>query len=118
MATEPGADGTLNVRNTSVLASPYSQALINFAAAGANIIIPALARQIIRVYRLKLVVQGTTVLNFQDGNTVIDGPLSFVANGAMVLDNSGVPWYTAFGAFIINSLSPVQVGGNVDYIQS
>ena len=95
----------------------FTTAPINFSASGDNIIIAAVSGLIIRVLRIKLSFSGNTNILIKDGATVLDGPLFFLANGGMVLDNSSVPWYTAQGNFVINSSNAVQVGGNVDYLQ-
>ena len=53
--------------------------------------------QIIRVFRLKLSFQAATTILIKDGANILDGPLFFLANGGMVLDNTGIPWYTRRG---------------------
>ena len=95
----------------------FSTQPINFSGSGDQIILPAAHGLIIRVFRLKLSFQAATTVLIKDGTTILDGPLFFTANGAMVLDNSGIPWYTTQGNFVINSSNAVQVGGSVDYLQ-
>ena len=95
----------------------FSSLPINFSGSGDQIILPAVSGQIIRVFRLKLSFQAATTILIKDGANILDGPLFFLANGGMVLDNTGIPWYTAQGNFVINSSNAVQVGGNVDYLQ-
>lgn len=83
--------------------------------------VAAITGQIIRVYKMFLVVGGTTNLTFQDGTTALSGALPFVANGSIILDNSGTPWFTTSvgNAFNIgNSGSSVQVSGTVYYTAS
>jgi hypothetical protein len=104
--------------------NPFEQLDINFSSSGDNIIVPSLAGAKVRVYRMKILVAGATSISIKSGaGLVLDGPLSFAANQGMILDFTGIempPWYeTATGsALIINSSSGVQVGGNLDYIQS
>lgn len=80
--------------------------------------IAGVAGQIIRVYKLFLVVGGTTNLTFQDGPTALSGAIPLVANGSVTLDMDGQAWFTTSvgNAFNIgNSGSSVQVSGTVYY---
>jgi hypothetical protein len=73
---------------------------------------------IIRVYKLFLVVGGTTNITFQDAGTALSGPLPMVANGSIVLDMDGTPWFTTSsgnGFLIASSGSSIQVSGVVYY---
>ncbi len=97
-----------------------SRAAITFSGSGDNALVAAVAGQIVQVYRIFFVVGGTTNLTFKDGaSTSLSGAMPFIANGAMVLDNSGDPWFTttAGNAFILNSSSGVQISGTVYYLQ-
>lgn len=101
-------------------ASPFSQAVISFAAAGDNIVIPNVAAQVTRVYGLELVVAGATNLTFKDSTpTSFSGALPFGANGSEIKDRGNYPWYVCGTAkdFIINSSAAVQVSGTVWYTQ-
>ena len=85
-------------------------------------LLPAVAGvtgQIIRVYKLFLVVGGTTTLTFQDGSTGLSGGLPMVVNGSIVLDMDGQPWFkTSSGnAFNISNSGNLQVSGTVYYTQ-
>lgn len=73
--------------------------------------------KVIRVYRIVLVVGGTTNITFQDASTAVSGPFPMVANGSIVLDIDGTAWYaTSLGnAFNIANSGTVQVSGNVYY---
>jgi hypothetical protein len=74
--------------------------------------------KIIRVYKLFLVVGGTTNITFQDGTTALSGPVPLIANGSITLDMDGQAWFTTSvgNAFNIgNSGSSVQVSGTVYY---
>jgi stringent starvation protein B len=73
--------------------------------------------KVIRVYRIVLVVGGTTNITFQDGNNAVSGPFPMVANGSIVLDIDGTAWYaTSLGNdFVIANSGTVQVSGNVYY---
>ena len=83
--------------------------------------VASISGQIIRVYKLFLVVGGVTNLTFQDGTTALSGALPFVANSSIALNMDGNPWFTttAGNAFNIgNSGSGVQVSGTVYYTAS
>jgi len=104
--------------------NPFTQTDINFNGAGDNTIVAGATGKQTKVFRLKLVVAGATSISIKDGaGTVLDGPWAFGANQGIVLDFTGIwmpPWYTTLAGndFIINSTNAVQVGGNLDYVQS
>ncbi len=70
------------------------------------------------IYRLFLVVGAVTNLTFQDGATVLSGPLPMIANGSIVLDIDGTAWFgTSPGnPFNIANSGGVQVSGTVYYM--
>lgn len=104
--------------------NPLTQADINFSSSGDNIIVAGMAGQIIRVFRMKLLVSGATIISIKNGTgIVLDGPFSFSANQGMILDFTSIdmpPWYTTSpgNSFVINSATGFQVGGSLDYLQS
>jgi len=73
--------------------------------------------QIIRVYKIFLVVGGATNITFQDGSTALCGALPMLANGAISLPNDGTPWFTTSSgnAFNIANSGGAQVSGIVYY---
>jgi hypothetical protein len=77
----------------------------------------AVTSQIIRIYKLFLVVAGTTNLQFQDGTTALSGAIPMVANGAVTLDLDGQPWFTCSkgNAFTISNSGGIGVYGTVYY---
>ena len=89
------------------------------SAAGGDIPAPAAAGagQIIRVYKLFLVVTGATSITFKDGSTALSGAMALAANGAITLDLDGQPWFVCSpnSAFNINSSASTQVSGTVYY---
>ncbi len=94
---------------------------INFNTSGDNVLLEGIVSKKIYCYRLYLVVADDTELTFKDGIlSDLSGPLPMLANGAMVLDLSNVPWYqTSSGNdFILNSTSDVQVSGTLYYQQT
>lgn len=97
-----------------LLTAPVTSASSTIAA------IAAVSGQIIRVYKLFLVVGGTTNLTFEDGNNALSGAVPMVANGSITLDMDGTPWFTTSvgNAFNIANSGSVQVSGTVYYTVS
>ena len=73
------------------------------------------ASQWLRVYKLFLVVGGTTTIIFQDGTTNLCGGLPMVANGSITLDMDGTPWFSCSQGnnFTIANSGNLQVSGTV-----
>ena len=108
MSLQP-AYGTLLLRSS-----------ISFATTGDNVIVAAVAGQIIQVYRIFLITTTAITLTFKDGaGTTLTGGLPLAANGAITLDHSGDPWFvtTAGNAFILNQSGTSQISGAVWYTQ-
>src|SRR5262252_4472652 len=84
-------DGSLNIEMQPSTIVRLSEAIINFTATGDNIIVPAAAGQVIRVYRYFLVVGSATNLTFKDGTTVLTGPINLASNEAMVFTLDTAP---------------------------
>jgi hypothetical protein len=96
------------------------RSVMNFSGSGDNTVIAAVASQIIRVYRLLLVITTGTAVSFKDGaSSVLAGPMPIGSNGAIVLDFSGDPWFvtTAGNAFIINEGTGSASGGAIWFTQ-
>lgn len=114
----------MSARTSLNVPNPFQQLPINISAGGDNTIIAGIANKQIKVFRLKLLTAGAVVILVKDGpGTVLDGPLSFSSNEGMVLDwpgYDGPPWYTTSPGndFVMNLSTGVQIGGNLDYIQS
>lgn len=106
-----------NIQTAGVI----KNAAISFAGAGDNIVVAAVASQIVHVYRLFFIVGGATNITFKDGAGIfLTGAMPFLANGYMVLDPTDCPWLetSAGNVFIINSSNAVQVSGALGYRQS
>lgn len=95
---------------------PILPAVINSSAATVPAV-AAISGNIIRVYKIFFVVGGTTNLTFEDGSTALSGPMPFVANGSLVLDMNGTPWFTTSSgnAFNILNSGAASVNGTVYY---
>ena len=89
-------------------------AVINFATASTNVIVPGVPGQRINVMKIFLTIVGSTTLTFEDGTTPLTGPMTL---SAMALDYDGCPWWTTSkgNGFSINSSNPVQVSGSLQY---
>ena len=92
------------------------RAVINFSTSGDQTIVAADSANRIVVHRIWLVVAGATSLTFKD-SLASPGAASMAANGALVFDATGEPWFCTNinQAFIINSSNAVQVSGVVHY---
>ena len=94
---------------------------INFSGAGDNSVIPNSPGLLIRVYRIWFVVAAVTNITFKRGSTLLSGAAPFQANGSLVFDFTGEPWWNTLSdqeAFIINSSNAVAVTGQVYYEQT
>lgn len=89
---------------------------INFATSGDNTIISADTINRILIHRLWFVVAAATNLTFKD-NLSSPAAVPMSANGALVFDASGEPWFVTDPntAFIINSSNAIQVSGEAYY---
>ena len=103
----------------ATLGASVTQAAINFAASGDNIVIAGAAGKRIKVLQLFYVVGAITNITFKSGTTALSGALNYPAAAAQVQDFIQLPINCNVGdAFILNSSSNVQVGGIVWFIQS
>lgn len=93
-----------------------NRAAINFASSGDNTIVSSDPINRIIIHRLWFVVGAATNLTFKD-NLPSPAAVPMAANGALVFDLSGDPWFITDPntAFIINSSVAVQVSGEVYY---
>lgn len=97
-----------------------NSAAVSFAAGGDNTVIAAITDTRIMVHRLFIVVAGATNITIKNGSTSLTGAMPFAANGALVLDISGEPWFAVSkgSAFVVNLSAGVQVSGTVYYATS
>jgi hypothetical protein len=111
-----------------VAVEPYLQtvpqltsAAVNASAAGNNALVAAVAGQIIRVYRLLIVIAAADTMYFRDGaaGAALTGLMSMSQYGSIVLDHDGEPWFTtsAGNAFVLNMTAGVQASGRIYYTQ-
>lgn len=104
------------------LTGDLSELIINFNSTGENIVVPGVASQVGRIYKIFFVVSAATTLTFKSsaGGTALTGAMSMLANGGFALDLDSKPWFTtiASGDFIISQTGTAQVSGRVYYTQS
>ena len=114
----------MSARTSLNVPNPFQQVPLNISAGGDNVVIAGIAGKQIKVFRIKWVCSAAVTVTVKDGaSNVLDGPMSFSTNEGAVLDwpgYDGPPWYTTTSgnALIFNLSSGVQVGGNLDYMQS
>lgn len=102
------------------------QAGVDVDASGVTVLIPAIVGELIKVYKVFIVLGGNSTVEFEDtaGNVLPSasspmGALPMLANGSIVLDFDTKPWFvTALGlGFAINLGSSVQASGILYYTQ-
>ena len=97
--------------------SVLSVAVVSSSATAITAIAGA-TNSIFRVYKLFLVVGGTTTITFEDGTTGVSGGLPMTAtNASITLPLDGTPWFTTGrgNAFTIGNSGNLQVSGTVYY---
>lgn len=121
-ASPDGTENGLIVRNLP--ATPIDTSLsgiaIDAALMGDNILVPGIAAQTIRAFKLFLVAASTVSFKFKDGVADLTPFMPLSQGGAMVLDFDTQPWFvtTAGNDFIIELSAAVQVSGRLAYQQS
>jgi len=109
--------GPLTVTRQPTATAFLTQIGVNQTASGDLTIIPAVAGKVIRVYRVFLMSSVAGMLTPKDGATAFCGPLPFAANGGLIMDFDGEPWFTCTSgnAFVINMSAAGQLSGRVGY---
>ena len=99
--------------------SLLSEAIINAAANGDNLVVAATGGQTIRVYKMFLFIAAATTITVKDGagGAALTGAMAFPANYSWTLDFDGAPWFTtsAGNAFNINTNGANQMSGRLFY---
>lgn len=117
--TGTNAIGKINFNTPTT--DTLTNAAINASSTGDNVIVSTQSAQTVRVFRMYFVVSAATTITFKSGGgTALSGAISLLANGAIVLDFDGEPWFltTASQAFIINQTGTAQISGTIYYTQS
>jgi hypothetical protein len=103
-----------------------ANAPLNFQplAVGDNTLVAAVALQTIKTYRLLLTFGGNTNIQFFDGPSVANRPLTglfpMYPGGSIMLQASGIPWLTdtVNQPLVLNSSAGVNAGGMIGYVQN
>ncbi len=97
---------------------PLTIAVVSSSATTISVV-SAVAGSVTAVYKLFLVVGGSTNITFLDGTTGLSGALPLTTNGSITLDLDGTPWFvtTPNAAFQIGNSGNLQVSGSVYYQQ-
>lgn len=90
---------------------------VNFSATGENSVVVSSLNSTIKIMRIFLVVSADTIITFRNGlgGTDLTGPISLLANGALVLDISNEPWFVMDQSndFVISQTGTAQISGRV-----
>lgn len=112
--------GPVQVQRQPTATAFLTQIGVNQTTAGDLTIIPAVAGKTIRVYRVFLMFSVAGNLTPKDGTNAFCGPLPFAANGGIIMDFDGEPWFTCTqgNAFVINVSAAGQLSGRIGYTVS
>lgn len=110
------------VTPTRSWSSPSDQEDVVVDQTGSGFIVTGIATEIIRLYRLAVTVSAATTVTFYDGEggTALSGPFNLLANGSIVLDDSGNSWYTTSpgnGLYAVLSNAAAVLAGTAWVIQ-
>ena len=96
-----------------------TEASINAAASGNNILITGISGKIIKVWKLFGVFNAAVNIKWMDGATDLTGVKNMLANGSITLDLDGDPWFTTSDGndFILNLSGAIQTSGRIYYTQ-
>jgi hypothetical protein len=116
----PGAGVVIPVEPALIIPTRLSEASINSAAGGANVLVAGVAGQKVYVFRLFFVAGAATTIILADTvPTILTGPMQFEAGGSLLFGEESDPWFTTTtgAGFIYNTSNAVQVSGRIYYIQ-
>ncbi|MCP1120102.1 hypothetical protein [Robbsia andropogonis] len=107
----------LQVVRTPAASAYLTQVGVNQSAQGDLTLVPAVVGKTIRVYRVFLMSAVAGMLTPKDGATAFCGPLPFSANGGLIMDYDGEPWFTCTlgNAFVMNMSAAGQLSGRIGY---
>jgi hypothetical protein len=111
------------VTPTRSWSSPSDQFDVPVNNTGSGYLITPVADERVLLYRLAVTVSAATTVTFYDGEggTVLSGPFNLLANGSIVLDDSGNAWYTTSpgnGLYAVLSNGAAVIAGTAWAIQS
>lgn len=91
--------------------------VVNATSTGDNVVINVNAGKRIIIHSLVLTVSAATNITFKDNTGALSGVFSMTANGSIVLDIRGEPWFVCHDEeeFIINQSGTAAIRGNIYY---
>ncbi len=97
-----------------------SRAIVSFSSSGDHTLVAGVSGQTIRMFRLLITLAGTANVILKSGSTPLTGSMALAANGGLILDFNGEPWFVtgATEALVMNTSESVVTGGAVWYTQS
>ena len=96
-----------------------TEASINAASSGNNILVTGISGKVTKVWKLFCVFNAAVNIKWIDGTTDLTGVKNMLANGSITLDLDGDPWFTCSDGndFILNLSGAVQSSGRIYYTQ-
>lgn len=114
--------GTAAVALTELSGTRLTKVTVNITTATTTAIIAGTASQFVRVYKVVLNVAAAQTLNVitSGGASLVGAPMSFGANGGLVLDFDGEPWWTTLVAEGLSFVTTTTgaVTGTIYYIKA
>lgn len=102
--------------------APFVRVQPNITTATTTILVAASAGKTVKIYRVFLNIDATQTIDIQDtaGTTLVGGALAYAANGGIVFDFLGEPWFvtTSGLGFQFVTSTTGKVRGFIDYVQS
>jgi hypothetical protein len=114
--------GTAAVALTELSGTRLTKVTLNITTATTTAVIAGTASQLVRVYKVVLNVAAAQTINVisSGGASLVGAPMSFGANGGLVLDFDGEPWWTtvvAEGLSLVTTTTGA-VTGTIYYIKA
>jgi len=120
LAAGTAAIGTAGV--TPAVTPALTRATVNITTATTTAIVGGTAAQTVRVYKILLNIAATQTLNIisSGGASLVGAAMSFAANGGLVLDFDGEPWFVTTSAEGLSFVTTTTgaVTGVVYYVKS
>jgi hypothetical protein len=111
---------TAEQRYAAPATSKLTRINISFSTSASSTLLAGVGGQTIRVHRILFTSSAATTAQFESSTSAISGEMNFAANGALVLDNDGEPWYVTSTAdpLRLHITTASQISGNLWYTQS
>lgn len=114
--------GTQAVAVTELDGTRLTKVTVNITTATTTAVVAGTASQFVRVYKVVLNVAAAQTLNVitSGGASLVGAPMSFGANGGLVLDFDGEPWWTTLVAEGLSFVTTTTgaVTGTIYYVKA